>query len=75
MEKLITILSELHPDIDFNTQTSLIDQGILDSFDIVTIVAELEAEFGTVIPAQSLIPENFNSSEALFRLIRQLAGL
>lgn len=73
MEKLTAILSELHPDIDFSTQTGLIDQGILDSFDIVTIVAEVEAEFGTVIPAQALIPENFNSAEAIFHLIRQLA--
>lgn len=74
MEKLTAILSELHPDIDFSTQTGLIDQGILDSFDIVTIVAEVEAEFGAVIPAQSLVPENFNSAEAIFHLIRQLAG-
>lgn len=72
MEKLLTILNDLHPDIDFASETGLIDNGILDSFDIVTIVAEIDAEFGAAIPAEALIPENFNSAEALYALVQRL---
>lgn len=72
MDKLLQILQDLHPDIDFHTETALIDNGILDSFDVVTIVTEIDAEFGILIPPQSLIPEHFNSARALYALLRQL---
>ena len=72
MEKLIAILEELHPDVDFETCTTLIDDQILDSFDIVTLVAEIDAEFDVQIPAEELVPENFNSAEALYALIQKL---
>ena len=72
MDKLMRILSELSPDIDFETEDSLIDGGMLDSFDIVTLVAEIDDAFGIEIPAEALIPENFNSAKAIFALIQQL---
>lgn len=72
MDKLIAILNDLHPDVDFQTAESLIDDGILDSFDIVTIVAEIDGEFDVQIPAEALIPENFNSAKALYTLVQQL---
>lgn len=72
MEKLIDILAELHPDVDFETEVHLIDEGILDSFDIVTLVAEIDAEFDVQIPAEELIPDNFNSAKALFALVERL---
>lgn len=72
MEKLLTILTDLHPDVDFETETGLIDKGILDSFDIVTIVAEIDAEFGAAIPAEALVPENFNSANTLYALVQRL---
>ena len=72
MEKLIEILAELHPDVDFETTEDLIDDGILDSLDIVSLVAEIDSEFGVTIPAEEIIPENFNSAEALFKLIERL---
>ena len=72
MEKLIDILSELHPDVDFETEQHLIDEGILDSFDIVTLVAEIDAEFDVQIPAEELVPDNFNSAKALFALVERL---
>ena len=72
MEALLNILSELHPDVDFDTCTTLIDDKILDSFDIVTLVAEIDAEFDVAIPAEELIPENFNSASALYELIEKL---
>lgn len=73
MDKLIEILSDLHPDVDFATETGLIDNGILDSFDVVTLVAEIDDNFDVQIPAEELIPENFNSAEALYALIGRLA--
>ena len=73
MEKLLNILTDLHPDVDFNTVDTLVDDGILDSFDIVTIVAEIDAEFDVQIPAEELVPENFNSAAALYALVQRLA--
>lgn len=75
MEKLIAILNDLHPDIDFATTEGLIDLGILDSFDLVTIAAEVDAEFGVTISADDLIPENFNSAAAIYSLIRRLSEI
>ena len=72
MEKLIEILAELHPDIDFETTEDLIDDGILDSLDIVSLVAAIDTEFGVTIPAEEIIPENFNSASALVELITKL---
>ncbi len=73
MEKLLTILQDLHPEVDFTAEDRLIDKGILDSFDIVSLVAEIDAVFDVQIPAEALIPENFNSAHALHALIRCLA--
>jgi acyl carrier protein len=73
MDKLIEILSDLHPDVDFATETGLIDNGILDSFDVVTLVAEIDDNFDVQIPAEELIPDNFNSAESLYALIQRLA--
>ena len=72
MEQLLNILAELHPEVDFETETGLIDNKILDSFDIVTIVAEIDGEFDVQIGADQLIPENFNSAAALWALVEQL---
>lgn len=72
METVIRMLTELHPDVDFESTDGLIDDGILDSLDIVSLVAEIDSEFGVTIPAEEIIPENFNSAEALFKLIERL---
>ena len=73
MDRLIHILTELNPDIDFEIEGALIDGGILDSFDIVTLVAEIDDVFGIQIPAEELTPENFNSAKALYVLVQRLA--
>ena len=73
MEALLDILTELHPEVDFDTENGLIDHKILDSFDIVTIVAEIDGEFDVQIPAEELIPDNFNSAQALYALIQRLS--
>jgi len=72
MDRILEILWELHPDVDFETAHRLIDDGILDSFDIVTIAAEIDADFGVAIPVEELIPENFNSAKALYALVERL---
>ena len=72
MEKLIRILTELHPDVDFATAQDLIDDGVLDSLDIVSLVSHKYSEFDVTIPAEEIVPENFNSAKALFDLITRL---
>ena len=72
MDKLIEILSDLHPDVDFETEDGLVDNGILDSLDIVTLITEINDKFDVSIPAEEIIPENFNSAEALYALIEKL---
>ena len=72
METVIRMLIELHPDVDFENTDGLIDDGILDSLDIVSLVAQIDSEFGVTVPAEEIIPENFNSAEALFKLIERL---
>ena len=72
MDILLDILQELHPDIDFETHRTLIDDGVIDSFDIITLVAEVNDRIGVAIPAEELIPENFNSYNALKLLIEKL---
>ena len=72
MEKLLERLSELHSDVEFENTEDLVDDGILDSLDIVTLVTEIDAEFGVTIPAEEIIPENFNSARALMELITRL---
>ncbi|MFR6100411.1 MAG: acyl carrier protein, partial [Longibaculum sp.] len=69
---LLEILEDLHDDVDFTTCTALIDDKILDSFDIVTIVAEVNNVFDVQIPAEELKPENFNSAKSLYALIERL---
>ena len=73
MNELIEILENLHPEVDFDTCTTLIDDKILDSFDIITIISEINEEFDVVIPAEEIVPENFNSAEALYELVTRLA--
>ena len=72
MEDLLQILSDLHPEVDFETCDTLIDDKILDSFDIVSIIAEIEDQFDVVISAEKIIPENFNSAESIWNLITEL---
>ncbi|MCL1789407.1 MAG: acyl carrier protein [Oscillospiraceae bacterium] len=72
MEQLLQILTELHPDIDFENHTALIDDAVIDSFDIITIVGEISDVFDVEIPADKIVPENFNSASALYKLIKSL---
>lgn len=72
MEKILEILTSIRGDIDFENETKLIDDGILDSFDIVSIVAELCEEYDITITIDQLEPENFNSAAAMLALVNSI---
>lgn len=71
-EKIMAILKELRADVDFESETALVTDGILDSFDIVSLVAELNAEFDVTIGVDDLEPENFDSVDAMVELIEDI---
>ncbi|MGP1434098.1 MAG: hypothetical protein ACTTHM_09855 [Peptoanaerobacter stomatis] len=74
MEKqdLVEILQEIHPEVDYETEKSLIDSKIFDSMDIVTLISEIADSFEIKIPANEIVPDNFNSADALFELLKEL---
>ena len=72
MEELMEILSDIRPDVDFENCTTLIDDKILDSFDIISIITELNSQMDVAVPADQIIPENFNSAQALWKLVETL---
>lgn len=69
MEKLIAILNDVRPDVDFSAEKSLIDDGIIESLDIVAIVTGIMDEFDVEISVDDLLPENFNSAEDILSMI------
>ena len=73
MDKVKEILENIRPDIEFDRETALIDDGILDSFDIIAIVTDLNDEFDIKIDVNDLLPENFNSLEAICELVTRLS--
>lgn len=68
-EQVLEILTEIRGDVDFENETKLIDDSILASLDIVAIVGEFNDEFDVEISVEDLIPENFNSVDAMVELI------
>ena len=74
METLMAILEELRPDVDFANEKSLVTGGVFDSFDIISLVSQLNDEFDITIKPANLLPENFNSAEAILSLIEKLQG-
>ena len=72
MEELLRIMSEVRPDIDFENETHLIDNEMLDSLDIVAIVTDVNDEFDISININDQLPENFKSAKALYELITKL---
>ena len=74
MEKLMEILKGIRPDVDFENATDLIDGEVLDSFDVISIVSEINESFGVEINVDDLVPENFNSVSAMYALIRKMQG-
>ena len=72
MEEFMDILRDIRPDVDFENCTTLIDDKILDSFDIISIITELNSQMDVAVPADQIIPENFNSAQALWAMVEKL---
>ena len=72
MEQLLEILQELRPDLDFANEEKLIDNSLLDSFDIITLVGELRDAFGVDIGVEELTADNFNSAARIYAMIERL---
>lgn len=73
-EKVLKLLSEEFLDIDFTTTDALVDDGILDSLVLVELISTLSMEFGIEIPYEEIIPENFNSLDAITAMVERLQG-
>lgn len=71
-EKILEILQELHEDVDFEAETALVDDKVLDSFDLITLVSELNDTFDIEITAEEFIAENFNSVPTLTAMVAKL---
>lgn len=67
--KIISILSEIRSEFDFSQNVNFIEQGMLDSFDVVALVMTLDEEFGISIEGLDIIPENFSSVDSILRLL------
>lgn len=72
MEKLLEILKQIRDDIDFEKETALVDDAVLDSFDIVSIVSELTDEYDIDISIDDMTAENFNSAKAMYEMILRI---
>ncbi len=72
MEDLIRILRDIDDSVDYGKETALIDGQILDSFGVITLVSELEEAFGITIEAAEMTPQNFNSAEAIWAMVKRL---
>lgn len=71
MEKIYEILEELRPEFDFRESDNFIEDGFLDSFDIVLLVAKLEEEFDISIDGLDIVPEKFESIDCIVDLLRK----
>ena len=72
MEELLEILNDLNPDIDYETEDKLIDNKCYDSFKIITLISMISETFDIELGPEHLIPENFNSAQAMWDMIRRI---
>lgn len=72
MEQLMEILNDVQPDVDYENCTTLIDDELLDSFAILSIVSELEEAYDIEITPVDIVPENFNSAKSLWEMVKRL---
>lgn len=74
MDKIYQILNEMHPEYDYKQSEDFISDGLLDSFDVVSLVTELEDKFDILIDALDILPENFISVETIAEIIKKNGG-
>ena len=72
METLLEILNDIDDTVDWENETALIDDRILDSFGVISLISELEDQFEVEIDASEIVPENFNSADAMWNMIQRL---
>ena len=73
-EEILEILTDLMPNVDFENATTLADDGIIDSINVVNIVTELAIAFDVEVPFEALVNENFNSVDSIVNLVKKLQG-
>ena len=74
MEQIYKILEEIRPEFDFKESDDDIEDGLLDSFDMVTVVSEIEAAFGILIDGLDIIPENFQNIITICEVVKKYGG-
>lgn len=74
-EKVLEILANLRPEFDFTEDVDFIEQGMLDSFDVVTLVSDLDSTFGISIDGVDIVPENFSSVDSIVNLLKKNGAL
>lgn len=74
MDKILEMLEEIKPEHDFLSSNDFIEDGMLDSFDVVSLVSMIEDEFDIVIDGMDILPENFNSLDAIMAIIEKSKG-
>lgn len=72
LDDVIEVLEDVREDIDYETETALIDGKVFNSFDILSAISALNEEFDISIPAKDIVPANFNSAEALLAMVQRL---
>ena len=72
MEEFISMLKGIKPNVDFENEEALVDDGLIESLDIISIISEISDKYGVQIPSGEIIPDNFNSAEALYELVQDL---
>lgn len=72
METLLEILKKIDDEIDWEKEKKLVDDRILDSITVITLLGELEESFGIMVDAEEIVPKNFNSTEAIYAMICRL---
>ena len=73
LDAVIEMLSGIRDDVDFATATGLVDDRVLDSFDIQSVISAIDEEFDVAVPAKDIVPDNFNSAEGIYHMVRGLA--
>ena len=74
MDELLELLDDIHPGVDYESETHQVTNGILKSFDVMMLVGDISDAFDVDIPVEKVVPENFESAKAIFELIRSLQG-
>lgn len=73
LEQVIDMLGQIKDDVDFSTAVNLVDDRILDSFDILSIIGAIDDEFDVSVPAKDIVPQNFNTAQGIYQMVLDLA--